>query len=153
MIKKMDITNPVLAESLLSVQIPSYEVEAALIDFYEIPPLKDTVDSLLLCEETFYGYYINDELCGAIAIKAEGSEIDIHRMMVHPNHFRKGIAKKLLHFVENLDGEYSSIIVSTGSKNTPAIHLYTQSGFLETGVIDIEERLSITSFKKILRQG
>jgi ribosomal protein S18 acetylase RimI-like enzyme len=153
LIRKIDMTNPVFAENILSIQIPSYEVEAALIDFYEIPPLKDTVDTLLVCGETFYGYYINDEMCGAIAIKAEGSEIDIHRLMVHPNHFRKGIAKKLLQYVENLDGDYRSIIVSTGSKNTPAIHLYTQSGFLETGVIDIEERLSITNFQKNLRQG
>jgi hypothetical protein len=46
MIKKIDIPNPKLAEDVLKIQIPSYKVEAELIDFYEIPPLKDTIDTL-----------------------------------------------------------------------------------------------------------
>jgi hypothetical protein len=33
-----------------------------MIDSVEIPPLKDTVDTLQQCEENFYGYYINGEL-------------------------------------------------------------------------------------------
>ncbi|OBZ07675.1 MULTISPECIES: N-acetyltransferase [Bacillales] len=152
MIKEIDITNRALAEKMLNIQIPAYKVEAALIDFDEIPPLKDTVDTLLACGETFYGYYIEDELCGAIAIKAEGSEIDIHRLLVHPDHFRKGIAQKLLRYVENLEGDYHTLIVSTGSKNAPAIHLYTSNGFFETGVIEVEERLSLTSFQKKIRR-
>ncbi len=38
LIKKIDITNPEIAEEVLSVQLPSYQVEAELIDFYDIPP-------------------------------------------------------------------------------------------------------------------
>lgn len=150
MIRKIDITDAAIAEEVLRIQIPSYRVEAELIDFYEIPPLKDTVDTLRNCGETFYGYYINTELCGAIAIMIENNIIDIHRLIIHPNHFRKGIAKQLLHHIESVGVSGSVIVVSTGSKNAPAINLYKQSGYVETGVVKVEERLSLTSFQKTL---
>lgn len=150
MIKKIDITNLKLAEEVLNIQIPSYKIEAEIIDFYDIPPLKDTVYTLQQCGETFFGYYLEEELCGVISIKAENGIIDIHRLMVHPKHFKKGIAKVLLDFIENDNEGFETIIVSTGSKNTPAVTFYLKNGFLKTEEISITERLSITSFKKDL---
>jgi ribosomal protein S18 acetylase RimI-like enzyme len=148
LIKKIDITNPELAEGVLSVQIPSYQVEAELIDFYDIPPLKDTVSTLLRCGETFYGCYVDGELCGVVSIKAEEGLIDIHRLMVHPKHFRKGIAGRLLDFVENCGEGDETLIVSTGSKNAPAVHFYEKSGFIKLGEVKVMEGLLITSFEK-----
>lgn len=100
MIKKINIKNLESAERVLSVQFPSYRIEAALLDNYEIPPLKDTVASLQNCDETFFGYFIDEELCGVISLKLEEDIVDIHRLFVHPNHLRKGIAKKLLYFLQ-----------------------------------------------------
>jgi GNAT superfamily N-acetyltransferase len=40
--------------------------------------------------------------------------MDIHRLMVHPKHFRKGIAKLLLEFIESNEEDIETIIVSTG---------------------------------------
>ncbi|CAH0315953.1 putative N-acetyltransferase YvbK [Peribacillus sp. Bi96] len=151
MIKKIDMTNPKLAEDVLNIQLPSYMVEAELIHFYEIPPLKDTVDTLQQSGETFYGYYLNDELSGVISIKVEKGIIDIHRLMVHPTHFRKGISKMLLEFIENNEKDIETIIVSTGSKNTPAINFYEKNGFSITGETNVTERLSVTSFKKKIK--
>ncbi|UAL50567.1 MULTISPECIES: GNAT family N-acetyltransferase [Metabacillus] len=148
MIKKIDITNPKFAEEVLNVQLPSYKVEAEIIDFYEIPPLKDTVETLLQCSETFFGYYISEELCGAISIKVEKDVMDIHRLIVHPNYFKKGIAKMLLDFIESHIEGIETIIVSTGSKNTPAVNFYEKNGFSKIGETRVNERLSLTSFKK-----
>ena len=124
MIKKIDITNSKLAKEVLNIQIPSYKVEAEIIDFYEIPPLNDTVETLQQCGETFFGYYLSEKLCGVISIKTEKNVMDIHRLIVHPKYFRKGIAKMLLDFIEsNIEG-IETIIVSTGSENTPATYFY-----------------------------
>ncbi|MFZ3588533.1 GNAT family N-acetyltransferase [Bacillus sp. DJP31] len=147
-IKEIDITNPRMAQEILNIQIPSYEVEAELIDFYEIPPLQDTVDKLTECGETSYGYCVKEELRGVISIKVDKADIDIHRLMVHTQHFRKGIAKKLLEFIEDSEEGMETIIVSTGSKNAPAVNLYGKSGFLKTGETRVTEQLTITSFKK-----
>jgi ribosomal protein S18 acetylase RimI-like enzyme len=140
-----------LAEDVLKIQIPSYMVEAELIDYYEIPPLKDTVDTLQQCGETFYGYYLNDELSGVISIKIGKGIMDIHRLMIHPKHFRKGIARMLLEFIESNEEDFETIIVSTGTKNAPAINFYEKSGFSITEETRVTERLSLTSFKKKIK--
>lgn len=148
MIKKIDITNPEVSKEVLNIQIPSYNVEAKIIDFYDIPPLKDTVQSLQQCGETFFGYYLNKELCGVISIKTDGRIIDIHRLMVHPKHFRKGITEKLLNFIEVELEKFEAIVVSTGTQNAPAVAFYLKNGFLKTEEIQITEFLSLTTFKK-----
>lgn len=150
MIKEIDIRDRKAAEEVLSVQIPSYKVEAELIECSEIPPLKDTVDTLQKCGETFFGYYLNEALCGAISLKEENNKIDIHRLNVHPDHFRKGIAQKLLEFIESKEG-IKSLIVSTGSKNTPAINFYEKNGFKKVNQISVNEHLSLTSFEKKIK--
>ena len=119
-----------------------------MIDFYDIPPFKDTVSTLQRCGETFYGCYVDGELGGVISIKVEEGLIDIHRLMVQPKHFRKGIAGRLLEFVESNGEGSETLIVSTGSKNAPAIYFYEKSGFVKTGEVKVMEGLSITSFEK-----
>ena len=148
MIKKIDITNHKFAKEVFNIQIPSYKVEAEIIGCHDIPPLRDTVESLQQCGETFFGYYLNGELCGVISIKTANCVIDIHRLMVHPKHFRKGIAKNLLDFVESDKEKSETIIVSTGSENSPAVDFYLKNGFSKTGDKRVTERLSLTFFKK-----
>lgn len=100
--------------------------------------------------ETFFGYYLNRELCGVISIKVDNREIDIHRLMVHLKHFKKGIAKMLLHFIEVEMKNFEAIIVSTATKNEPAVAFYLKSGFLKREVTRKTEHLSLPSFKKKL---
>ena len=94
MIKKFDITDIESTKEVLNIQMLSYKIEAEIIHYYDIPPLKDTIQSLQQCGEVFFGYYLNKELCGVISIKTEDRIIDIHRLMVHPKYFRKGIDRK-----------------------------------------------------------
>ncbi|WP_141504549.1 GNAT family N-acetyltransferase [Paenibacillus luteus] len=148
MIKAIDITVEATAEEVLRIQLPSYRVEAELISFDRIPPLLDSVSTLQACGETFYGYYVGEELCGAISCKREDGIADIHRLMVHPEYFRKGIAGQLLAHLEALAGDRTALVVATGSKNLPAVRFYKQNGFVETGVVEVEEGLSITTFMK-----
>lgn len=147
-IRKIDLSNSILVTELLNIQTASYKAEAEIIDFYEIPPLMDTVETLRQCHETFYGYYLNNELCGAISFKLETDVIDIHRLMVTPKHFRKGIAKTLLNYIENLELKAHKIIVSTASMNTPAVNFYEQHGFTKKKEFHAAEGLSLSLFEK-----
>ncbi|MBD8114864.1 GNAT family N-acetyltransferase [Priestia megaterium] len=149
MIKRLDIKNRKIATEILSIQIPSYLVEAKIIGYYDLPPLKDTIDSLQQCQETFFAYYSQEEVCGIISFKLDGTEIDLHRLIVHPEHFRKGIAQKLLDFVETIEG-VKSMRTTTGAKNTPAVNFYLKNGFFKLQEVEIDAHLTLSSFRKYL---
>lgn len=100
--------------------------------------------------ETFYGYFLSSQLAGAISYKRESDLLDIYRMMVHPDYFRRGIARALLQFVEGCEPGIKCIIVSTGALNTPARALYERSGFTATVEEEIIPDLWITHFEKTL---
>jgi ribosomal protein S18 acetylase RimI-like enzyme len=152
LIKIIDISNIKNAEDVLNMQLLSYMVEAQIIGCYEIPPLKDTVTTLQQCGETFFGYYDHEKLCGVISIKINNDEVDIHRLIVHPNHFRKGIAQLLLNFMESMR-EVKTIKVATGSKNTPAVNFYKKNGFEKIKDVTVNEQLSLTFFEKIIERS
>lgn len=135
------------AQAILEVQIPAYQVEAEIIGFYEIPPLKDTLESLAECKETFLGYYIQDQLAGFISYVKVGVILDICRVAVHPSYFRKGVASKLLSYLLEQESA-DKVIVSTGAKNTPAKLLYQRFGFQEVKEIEVGPGVFLTSFEK-----
>jgi ribosomal protein S18 acetylase RimI-like enzyme len=140
--------------TLLALQIASYRVEAELIGFDEIPPLKDGIQSIREAEETFYGYYVNEQegpkLVGVISFEREGSIVTICRMMVHPDFFRRGIASSLLqHILIEQEREGATrFVVSTGSANSPAIRLYEGYGFIVRRVFTVPPGVSLTTFER-----
>ncbi|RLL43641.1 N-acetyltransferase [Oceanobacillus piezotolerans] len=147
MIKEIDINVRENAKNVLSIQIPSYTVEANLIGSEDIPPLKDTVETLQNCGETFLGYFLHGELCGTIAFKLGDSEVDIHRLIVHPNYFRQGIAQELLNFIES-NFHPETIKVATGTKNFPAVRFYKKNNFRIVKEVIVNKQLSLTYFEK-----
>ena len=151
MIRLLDCQNEITNKQILELQLSSYRVEAELINYYNIPPLLDTTHSLANSGETFYGFYENQVLAGIISFKTENQVLDIHRLAVHPVFFRQGIARKLLRFVEISFEKITSIKVSTGLNNFPAIKLYTNNAYSETGIFEVEPGLFIASFKKTIR--
>ncbi len=150
MIKLLDLHDPLLATRLLEVQHRAYRIESDLINFDGIPPLHETLPELQATTETFYGYFIEQELVGAISYKRESCLLDINRMLVDPAHFRKGIAGELLRFVQKQETDIKNIIVSTGSLNFPAISLYQRHGFIIKGEKEIAPQVYITLLEKEL---
>lgn len=148
MIKKIDITNPEKAFDVLMVQRPSYKAEAAIIRYDKIPPLQDTLETLMACEETFYGFYLRGVLCGAISCKRDNRTVDLHRLMVHPDYFQKGIAQQLLNYLEQQVKKADRLVVSTASKNKPAVNFYIKNSFKEIDKVITADGLSIVRFAK-----
>ncbi|HZG74855.1 MAG TPA: GNAT family N-acetyltransferase [Paenibacillus sp.] len=110
----------------------------------------DTPETLASCGESFVGCFEGGgRLVGAVSYKLfdEGETLDIHRMMVHPDRFRLGIASRLLDAVLALPG-LRKAIVSTGTANAPAVALYERHGFRPTGLVDIAPDVTITQFQK-----
>lgn len=148
MIDKIDFQNKNIVQELFELQKISYLIEAKLIDFYEIPPLKETFEQLLDCGETFLGYMEDDEVIGALSYTIENEVLTICRMIVHPNHFRKGIAQQLLTAVEEKYREIPVFLVSTGKDNFPAKTLYQKNGYVLMEDIEVVPGLLISKFEK-----
>lgn len=148
MIKRLDTKDVKTAEQIADLQKKSYVVEAELIGFYDIPPLKDTMETIIECDEIFYGYYEDDVLAGLISYKLEEDLLDIYRVAVHPEYFRKGIARQMIEFIADLNKGIARIIVSTGAKNQPAVNLYLKLGFKKLDEVEVAEGVYIVSFEK-----
>ena len=150
MIKAIDVKENETAKKVVDLQKGSYTIEANIIGYYEIPPLKDTIASIRQCNEQFFGYYCDNILVGMISYHIEGNCIDICRVAVDPDYFRQGIARSLLLFVEETNKNIKKLLVSTGLKNSPAISLYTRYGFKQIELIESPEGIDLAVFEKFL---
>jgi len=131
MIQKIDIKDRKNARKVLRLQKEAYKVEVKYLDSYRIPPLMETVDSLIESNEHFYGYFENERLIGVTAYEIEDNAFILSRVMVSPKHFRKGVASTLIHYVLQLEPNMEKYYVTTGAKNEPALRLYKKFGFKE----------------------
>lgn len=144
MISELDVKNKETAKKILDIQIPAYKVEAEIINFDGIPQLKDTVETIIKSDETYLGYMIDDVLVGFISYTYNQGLFHICRLVVDPNHFRKGIAKSLLgYLIKNVIKGFKAT-VSTGAKNFPAKNLYKMYGFYEAKDIEVAPNVFIT---------
>ncbi|KIL36815.1 hypothetical protein SD71_05235 [Cohnella kolymensis] len=122
------------AEEVWSLQHPAYRAEAALIGVLDLPPLQDTVESLQVCGETFFGYRVPDgELAGAVSFEQEGEmQYTLCRLMVHPAYFRQGIGSQLVNHLLSELPSGAICNVTAEIRNVPAIKLYERAGFIRT---------------------
>ncbi|KMZ41547.1 MULTISPECIES: GNAT family N-acetyltransferase [Bacillales] len=150
MIVRLDLQDEQTVQKLWNMQKRAYRVEAELIGTEDIPPLRESVEQLRACGETFYGYIEGDELAGAVSFMIEGETLDIHRMIVDPIHFRKGIASQLLASVH--EHGCSKIVVATGSLNEPAVRLYERHEFTLTDKKEVKPGLWLSFFEKTIRR-
>ncbi|WP_282939835.1 GNAT family N-acetyltransferase [Paenibacillus sp. RC67] len=149
MIQPIDIEDNQQVLELLMLQQLSYRVEAERIGFDEIPPLFDSPKTIRESGEQFFGYYDEQQqLAGAVAVKQSSKELIICRLMVHPSFFRRGIATQLLHYTEQFAMPGMMIKVSTGTKNDPAVLLYTKHGYEAGQVLEIAPNVTLTVFYK-----
>ncbi|MEH7094213.1 GNAT family N-acetyltransferase [Neobacillus vireti] len=148
MIKELDLHHQEILTDVFELQRASYIIEAQLIRFFDIPPLLETKKELKECGETFLGYFEGDSLAGAISYTIEENELTICRMVVHPSHFRKGIAQKLITRVEEQNPDITVLSVSTGKDNLPAKNLYLKNGFNHVSDLEVIPGLFISHFKK-----
>ena len=75
------------------------KVEAKLLKAIDFPPLKRVLKDFTSSKTVFYGFYIEEHLSGVIEISCHHEFTHINSLVVDPNFFRQGIAKRLMKFV------------------------------------------------------
>ena len=129
MIAKLDNTNKSLAKHIYTTFQRSYQIEAELIGALNFPPLSRTVADIQNSQTLFYGFYDDTQLAGVLELAISNERLEINSLTVDPDHFRKGIADKLIRYA--LTHDIATAIVETAVVNEPAIKLYKKHGFVE----------------------
>ena len=147
----MDVSDPDVAAELLELQRRAYRIEAELIGSHEIPPLRETVAELQGCGETFLVARDGDgALAGAISWRVDGGVIDLHRLVVDPALFRRGVGSALVRAALASVPGAARAVVQTGAANAPAIALYRREGFEPAGELEPLPGLRVARFVKLL---
>lgn len=137
MLTPLDIRDAAVAQEVFALQRLAYQREAELIAYPDLPPLRESLQALLRCNEHFLGWRVDGALLGALAYTADGSEFLICRLVVAPSALRRGIGRSLLCNLIPLAGQ-RHIRVCTASRNAPALALYHEQGF----ALDREQTLA-----------
>jgi GNAT superfamily N-acetyltransferase len=148
---RLDVSDTRTAAQLLVLQRDAYRVEAELIRSDEIPPLGETLAELQAARETFLGAFVDGVLTGAVSWRLDGETIDLHRLVVRPAHFRKGVGAALVRAAVAAEPGARQAVVQTGAANAPAIALYLQEGFVRIGDVEPVPGLRVARFRKRLR--
>jgi ribosomal protein S18 acetylase RimI-like enzyme len=147
-IRRLDLSDPAVAERLLTIQHAAYAVEAELIGFDGIPPLQEDLAGLMASTEHWLGRYDGAVLVGAVAYVLTDDSVDISRLIVDPAYARRGHGRALLDHLDQLEPRQVSL-VSTGSANTPAITLYKSRGYTEIGQVEVAPGVYVTQFRRV----
>jgi len=147
MIQRLENSDIEIAKNIRSVFQLSYAVEAKLLNATDFPPLKRPLESYLKSDTMFFGYIENNEIVGIIEIEHDKNCTDINSLVVAPNYFRQGIARKLLEFVFN-SFDSKLFVVETGLENGPATALYIKFDFKEVKQWDTDHGVRKVKFER-----
>jgi ribosomal protein S18 acetylase RimI-like enzyme len=132
-IRPLDLRDVPTLEALVALQRASYRVEADILGARTLPALTEPPRRLRASGESFLGALEGGRLVGAVSWKRAGGVVDIHRLVVHPDCFRRGIAGALLDALAEREADAERAIVATGAANAPARRLYERHGFTPVG--------------------
>jgi ribosomal protein S18 acetylase RimI-like enzyme len=113
---------------VLAVQRAAYAIEAELIGYPDLPPLRETLAALQATEEELWLCCEGDALVGVVGLEQCDEEMVIARLFVAPSSFRRGVGSALVaHALAQAAGR--RVRVGTGGRNAPALALYERFGF------------------------
>ena len=114
---------------MLPVHRASYAVEAELIGFPDLPPLKQAAADLAASGEEIWLCDEDGALVGGVGLEDDGEVLVIARLFVAPKAFRRGVGTDAVRLAVGRAGG-RAMRVGTGSKNLPALALYEREGFV-----------------------
>ncbi len=138
-------------EEILKLQYLAYQSEAALFGNKDIPPLKQTLDEVI--EEYNEGLVLkmtdeNDVIIGSVRAKEKAGTVYIGKLMVRPDHQKKGYGKRLLLEAEKYyPGKRYELFTSTRSKDN--IRLYESAGYIEFDRKAVDDELIFVYMEKV----
>ncbi|GAB4209536.1 MAG: GNAT family N-acetyltransferase [Roseiflexaceae bacterium] len=149
-VQQIDQREPLVAQAIYLLQQAAYTVERDLIEYPNFPPLRVTASDIQHEPGVFLGIWEGGRLAGTLSFTCDARLLDIGRLVVHPEAFRRGFASTLLRAAECYDPACDRITVSTAEKNTPAVALYQKHGYRQSQRTVLPDGLVLVRFVKAI---
>ena len=136
---------------ILQLQKDAYLSEAKIYNDYDIPPLKQDIDSIKNEFEKgkILKAMIGNELVGSVRAYQESSTCYIGKLIVKENQQNKGIGKSLMQAIESLYVDCNRFELFTGMKSEKNLHLYKKSAYTPFKEVKINDQLTMVFLEKI----
>ena len=135
---------------ILELQHLAYISEAELFGNYNIQPLTETIEELTAEYNVGTVLKMTDEngkIIGSVRGREEKGTLYIGKLMVHPDHRRKGYGKRLVTCIEeSFPGRRYELFTSTRSVNN--IRMYESLGYKQFDVRDVDDELKFVYLEK-----
>ena len=149
---KIEVISPTqFAPKIWQIMQGAYQIEADLIGVDHFYPLTRTAEAISQSPNLFIGHFEAEQLTAVLEIEPiDETAVLIASLVVHPDHFRKGIGAKLVtHVIEQFGDK--EIWVSTAVKNKPAVALYQKLGFTVSYSETLPDGLQLVKLKCSIR--
>lgn len=138
-------------KEILELQYLAYQSEAALFGNKDIPPLKQTLEEVV--DEYSAGLVLkmtdeNGVIIGSVRAHEKDGTVYIGKLMVRPDHQKKGYGKRLLLEVEKYyPGKRYELFTST--RSTDNMRLYQSAGYKEFKQKAVDDELVFVYMEKV----
>ncbi len=116
---------------LYALQLLCFESEAEMIGSRDIPALQETSQEHQKDFENWTVLKLEDDfgkIIGSIRYRKNDEIVEVGRLMIHPSYRRRGLAKRLLHEVDDMcPNQRKELYTCTKSKSN--IDLYRKMGY------------------------
>ena len=140
--------------AILALQRIAYQSEAALLNNYEIPPLTQTLEDV--SEEFEKGVFLkgvlDGKIIGSVRASSDGHTCYVGKLVVSPEHQRKGYGTQLLSEIEKI-WPHSRYELFTSNKSTGNLKLYRQMGYRDFQEKRVTSKLRFIFLEKLVQQA
>jgi len=138
------------AAEILALQRLAYESEARLYNDWSIPPMTQTLESLIaeIRTETVLKAIEGPSIIGSVRARLAADVCLIGRLMVDPARQGRGIGAALLRAIEDLFPQVRAFELFTGGRSEGNIRLYTRFGYAVTGTRVASAEISLVVLTK-----
>lgn len=148
MVTEADIRKPSVAAPIHALQRAAYSVEAQRIGSTDFPPLRETLDALQRSTDCFLVFVEQGSIMGCLSYEPVGTCATVTRLVVSPEHFRRGIASALLRTLDARLPVGSVVWASTAELNEPAIRAYEKHGYRKASRLISPEGIALRRLYK-----
>ena len=119
--------------ALLALQKICYQQEAEIYQDFDIPPLTQTIESIIYDFNCYFFLKAVDDkkIIGSVRGSLEEGTCKIGRLIVHPDLQNRGVGSRLMNAIEKAFPEAKRFELFTGYKSQKNLFLYKKLGYIE----------------------